>query len=160
MFTTVFFTNTLPSAPGTERGARGHNRGFLRGGPAGAGLSPLLFLSHWSGRCQRHLVQHYLGPGTLSHRWMASGQAWAVGLGLGSWLNSWRRELCWLLSRRHLGCDSKQLQSWSAWAGSCLGRLLCGCEEFSIQFSIYIYIYIYEDLQHKFWKCWDVFKFE
>ncbi len=44
MFTTVFFTNTLPSAPGTEWGARRHNRGFLRGGPAAARLSPFLFL--------------------------------------------------------------------------------------------------------------------
>ncbi len=30
MFTAVFFTNTLPSAPGTEWGARRHNRGFFR----------------------------------------------------------------------------------------------------------------------------------
>ncbi len=44
MFTTVFFTNTLSSARGIERGARRHNRGFLRGGPAEVELSPFLFL--------------------------------------------------------------------------------------------------------------------
>ncbi len=45
MFTTVFFTNTLPSEHGTERGARRHNRGSFRAGLAAAGLSPFLFLS-------------------------------------------------------------------------------------------------------------------
>ncbi len=36
MFTTVFFTNTLQSARATR-----YNRGFLRGGPAAVGLSPV-----------------------------------------------------------------------------------------------------------------------
>ncbi len=56
MFTTVFFTNTLLSAPGTEQGARRHNRGFLRGGLAAAGLSHFLFLSLRSGRRLRRWV--------------------------------------------------------------------------------------------------------
>ncbi len=43
MFTAVFFTNTLPSAPGNERGI---TEAFLRGGPVAAQLRPLLFLSH------------------------------------------------------------------------------------------------------------------
>ncbi len=68
-----------------------------------AGLGPFLFLSLWSGRRLMCWVQHYLGPGSLALRWVASGRAWAAGLGLGGWLNSWGRGFCWLLSLRHLG---------------------------------------------------------
>ncbi len=64
-FTTVFSTNTLPSAPGTEQGARRHNRGFFRGGLAAAGLGPLIFLSLRSGRRPSCWVHHNLGPGSL-----------------------------------------------------------------------------------------------
>ncbi len=43
-------TDTIPSAPGKERGAkRFPMRGLLVGGPAVAGLDPLLFLSCRSG---------------------------------------------------------------------------------------------------------------
>ncbi len=125
MFTGVFFTNTLPSAPGTERCNRKHNRVFLRGGPSAVGFSPLLFLSHWSGRHLRHWVQHYLGPGSISLRWVASGRAWAAVLGLGGWLNTW------------VGANWRQLEAavelepLGQEASHCLGRLLCGCEAFS-----------------------------
>ncbi len=54
--------NSIFHKHGTERGARRHNGGFLRGGPAAAGPSPFLFLS---------------------------GQAWAAELGLGGWLAGW-----------------------------------------------------------------------
>ncbi len=97
MLTAVFFTNILPSAPGTEWGARRHNRGFLRGGLAAAGLSPFLFLSHRSRRRSR-LLAHYLGPGSLAFRWVASGRAWAAQL------------VAWL----SLAAELQQLHSWSA----------------------------------------------
>ncbi len=75
-------------------------------------------------------VQHYLGPGSLVLRWVASGQAWVAGLGLGSWLNSWWHGFHWLLSRRHLGATRSSCR-----AGvhrqvvlHCLGQLMCSCE--------------------------------
>ncbi len=86
MFTTVFFTNIVRTRNWMGRRI---NRGFLKGSPAAAGLSPLLFLFHWSGRRPRHLVQHYLGQGSRSLRCVASGRVWAAVLRLGGWLNSW-----------------------------------------------------------------------
>ncbi len=103
MFTTVFFTNTLSSARGIERGARRHNRGFLRGGPAEVELSPFLFLCLQSGRCLRRWVQHYLGWRLAKHEWRGSGLAEQ------------------LVARLSLAVESvpswgdvKQMQSWSA----------------------------------------------
>ncbi len=70
----VFATNTLPSAPGTGRGEKRFKRGCLVGGPAAAGLGPLLFLPCRSGRHRRRGVQRYLRSGALA-RWkgVASG---------------------------------------------------------------------------------------
>ncbi len=43
-------TNTIPSAPGRKRGAKRFlTRGLLVGGPAVAGLDPLLFLEDAGG---------------------------------------------------------------------------------------------------------------
>ncbi len=57
-------TDTIPSAPRRERGAKRFlMRGLLVGGPAVAGLDPLLFLSCRSGVRRGHRVQHYLGSG-------------------------------------------------------------------------------------------------
>ncbi len=62
----VFATNTIPSAPGKERGEkRFSKRGCLVGGPAVAGLDPFLFLSCRSGGRRRHRVQRYPGTGAL-----------------------------------------------------------------------------------------------
>ncbi len=62
-------TDTIPSAPGKERGAkRFPMRGLLVGGPAVAGLDPLLFLSCRSGGRRAHRVQRYLESGALAHR--------------------------------------------------------------------------------------------
>ncbi len=116
VFTTVFSTNTLPSAPRTERGAWRQNRGFLRGSPAAARLGPFLFLSLRSRRHLRRCVQHYLGPGSLAlQKWVASGRAWATaGLGLGSWLSSCGRGFGAVFA----GC----------WVGAILGRLEAATE--------------------------------
>ncbi len=71
-------TNTIPSAPGRKRGAKRFlTRGLLVGGPAMAGLDPLLFLSCRSGGRRRRRVQRYLGSGALAlRRGVASGWAW------------------------------------------------------------------------------------
>ncbi len=68
-------TNTIPSAPGRKRGAKRFlTRGLLVGGPAVAGLDPLLFLSCRSGGRRRRRVQRYLGSGALAlRRGVASG---------------------------------------------------------------------------------------
>ncbi len=84
---------------------RRHIRVFLRGGPAEAELSSLLFLSVRSGRRQRCWVQHNLGAGSLVLQRVASGQAWVAGL-----LPAAESSPFW--------GTSKRLQSWSAWAGS------------------------------------------
>ncbi len=66
-------TDTIPSAPGKEWGAkRFPMRGLLVGGPAVAGLDPLLFLSCRSGGRRAHRVQRYLesgGPGVSEGGW-------------------------------------------------------------------------------------------
>ncbi len=65
----VFATDTIPSAPGKERGEKSFfKRGCLVGGPAVAGLNPLLFLSCRSGGRRRRRVQHYPGSGALALR--------------------------------------------------------------------------------------------
>ncbi len=62
-------TDTIPSAPGKERGAKRFlMRGLLVGGLAVAGLDPLLFLSCRSGGRRAHRVQHYLESGALARR--------------------------------------------------------------------------------------------
>ncbi len=62
-------TNTIPSAPGRERGEKRFlKRGLLVGGPAVAGLNSLLFLSCRSGGRRRRRVQRYLGSGALTLR--------------------------------------------------------------------------------------------
>ncbi len=68
-------TDTIPSAPGKERGAKRFlMRGLLVGGPAVAGLDPLLFLSCRSGGRRAHRVQRYLESGALARqRGVASG---------------------------------------------------------------------------------------
>ncbi len=59
-------TNTISSAPGRERGEKRFlTRGLLVGGPAVAGLDPLLFLSYRSGGRRRLGVQRYHGSGAL-----------------------------------------------------------------------------------------------
>ncbi len=122
MFTTVFYTSTLPSAPGTEQGARRHNRGFLRGSPDAAGLSPLLFLSRRSGRHLRRWVQHNLGQGVSG----MSGRARA-------WLSRWWWGFCWLLSWCHFGATRSGCRAGALGqeVSYCLGRLLCSCEALS-----------------------------
>ncbi len=60
-------TDTIPSAPGKEWGAKRFlMRGLLVGGPAG--LDPLLFLSCRSGGRRAHRVQRYLESGALARR--------------------------------------------------------------------------------------------
>ncbi len=78
-------TDTIPSAPGREWGAKRFlMRGLLVGGPAVAGLGPLLFLSCRSGGRRGRKVQRYLGSGALAlRRGVASGWAWTA-----SWLLS------------------------------------------------------------------------
>ncbi len=68
-------TDTIPSAPGRERGAKRFlMRGLLVGGPAVAGLNPLLFLSCRSGGGRWRRVQRYLDSGALAlRRGVASG---------------------------------------------------------------------------------------
>ncbi len=68
-------TDTIPSAPGKERGAKRFlMRGLLVGGPAVVGLGPLLFLSCRSGGHRGHRVQRYLESGALTlRRGVASG---------------------------------------------------------------------------------------
>ncbi len=65
-------TDTIPSAPGRKRGAKRFlMRGLRVGGPAVAGLDPLLFLSCRSGGRR---VQRYLESGALAlRRGVASG---------------------------------------------------------------------------------------
>ncbi len=65
-------TDTIPSAPGKERGAkRFPMRGLLVGGPAVAGLDPLLFLSCRSGGRRAHRVNAILsrGPWRVGGGW-------------------------------------------------------------------------------------------
>ncbi len=66
-------TDTIPSAQ--ERGAKRFlMRGLLMGGPAVAGLDPLLFLSCRSGGHRGRRVQRYLESGALAlRRGVASG---------------------------------------------------------------------------------------
>ncbi len=68
-------TDTIPSAPGKERGAKRFlMRGLLVGGPVVAGLDPLLFLSCRSGGRRAHRVQRYFESGALAcRRGVASG---------------------------------------------------------------------------------------
>ncbi len=67
-------TNTIPSAPGRNGVQEVSQRGLLVGGPAVAGLDPLLFLSCRSGGRRRRRVQRYLGSGALAlRRGVASG---------------------------------------------------------------------------------------
>ncbi len=65
-------TDTIPSAPGRERGAKKFlMRGLLVGGPAVAGLAPLLSLSCRSGGRRGRRVQRYLewGPWRFGGGW-------------------------------------------------------------------------------------------
>ncbi len=116
---TVTAKNTLPSAPGTERGAWRFNRGSLGVGPATAGLGPSLFLSHRSGRRLGHWVQHNLGPGSLAlRRRAASSRTRSV---------SRRRPGFWLGSRwRCLGRLGSQHRSGATRASFGAGALLAG----------------------------------
>ncbi len=110
-------SQTLPSAPGTERGAWRQNRGCFGDSPAVARLGPFLFLSLGSGRCLRCRVQHYLGPGSLALRKLiASGQTGAMaGLRLGNWLSSLRYGFPWLLCLRHLGATGSSYRAGALW---------------------------------------------
>ncbi len=93
----LYFSQTLCCLhPKLNSGAWRHNKGFLRGGPAAAGLSPLFFLSRWSGIRLRRWVHHYLGPVSMLLRWVAFSRAWAAVLGLGVWLNSSAFGGCWV----------------------------------------------------------------
>ncbi len=114
-------TNTIPSAPGRERGEKRFlKRGLLVGGPAVAGLDSLLFLSCRSGGRRRRRVQRYLGSGALTLRkGVASGWAWTPSrlLSLGRLRGgNGRCRLRGLLSRRSLKATLS-----SCWAGA-LGR--------------------------------------
>ncbi len=68
-------TDTIPSAPGKEQGAKRFlMRGLLVGGPAVAGLDSLLFLYCRSGGHRGRRVQRYLESGALAlRRGVASG---------------------------------------------------------------------------------------
>ncbi len=134
-------TNTISSAPGRKRGAKRFlMRGLLVGGPAVAGLDPLLFLSCRSGGRRRHRVQRYLGSGALAlRRGVASGWAWTPSLLLSPSRLRGRNGRCrfhGLLSRRSPGATLS-----SCWAGA-LGQevshslwcLLCLCEALSESF--------------------------
>ncbi len=113
----VFATNTIPSAPGKERGEkRFSKRGCLVGGPAVAGLDPLLFLSCRSGGRRRRRVQR---PGASER-----GGVWLSVNALASansWQAEWRKRQVQASraaeSAQSWG-DSEQLLIWSAWAGS------------------------------------------
>ncbi len=91
------------------------------GGPAVAGLGPLLFLPCRSGRRRRRRVQHYPGSGALAlWKGVASDRAGAPSrlLSLGRLRGGdGRCRLRGLLSRRRFRAI-EQLRSWSAWAGS------------------------------------------
>ncbi len=83
-------TNTIPSAPGRERGEKRFlKRGLLVGGPAVAGLDSLLFLSCRSGGRRRRRVQRYLGSGALTLR--KGGGVWLSVNALAS-AESWQTE--------------------------------------------------------------------
>ncbi len=99
VFTTVSRTNILPLAPGTKRGAWGHNRGHFGGGPALARLCPLHFLFNRSGRRLRCRIQHQLWPGSLAlQERVASGRAGALSrLRLLRRLSRCRCRFRWLL---------------------------------------------------------------
>ncbi len=114
VFTKVFITNTLTSAPGTERGAWRHKRSCLGGGPAAARLCPLLFLSRRSGQRQRRMIQHQLGPGSLALRELAERERcrgsgfWAGWMGEGAgftscWDGAGLRRLDAVAEMEHLG---------------------------------------------------------
>ncbi len=115
-------------------------RGLLVGGPAVAGLDPLLFLSCRSGGRRRRRVQRYLGSGALAlRRGVASGWAWTPSRLLSpSRLRggNGRCRFRGLLSRRSSGTTLS-----SCWAGALgqevshsLWRLLCLCEALSESF--------------------------
>ncbi len=134
-------TNTISSAPGRKRGAKRFlMRGLLEGGPAVAGLDPLLFLSCRSGGRRRRRVQRYLGSGALAlRRGVASGWAWTPSRLLSpSRLRggNGRCRFRGLLSRRSPGATLS-----SCWAGALgqevshsLWHLLCLCEALSESF--------------------------
>ncbi len=134
-------TNTISSAPRRKRGAKRFlMRGLLVGGPAVAGLDPLLFLSCRSGGRRRRRVQRYLGSGALAlRRGVASGWAWTPSRLLSpSRLRggNGRCRFRGLLSRCSPGATLS-----SCWAGALgqevshsLWRLLCLCEALSESF--------------------------
>ncbi len=113
---------------------------LLVGGPAVAGLDPLLFLSCRSGGRRAHRVQRYLESGALAcRRGVASGWAWTPSRLLSSsrlrGVNG-RCRFRGLLSRRSPGATLS-----SCWAGALgqevshsLWRLLCFCEALSESF--------------------------
>ncbi len=103
-----YFSQTLCRPHPELNGAIGGiTEAFLRGGPAAAGLR----------------------PGSLALWWVPSGRAWAAGLGLGGWLNSWCHGFTWLLSQRHLGATRSSCRAGALRQEvNCLGWLLCGCE--------------------------------
>ncbi len=134
-FTTMFTTNTLPSAAGTERGAW-----RLLGGWSGCGETRPLPLPQIRMRPE---APGYIGPESLAFReWIASGWAGVmIGLRFRSWLSSWRRGLCGLLSRRHLRTTGSSCRTRALWqeVSHCLERVLRSGEEFS------------KSLNHRLW---------
>ncbi len=81
----VFSTNTIPSAPGDERGEKRFKRGCLVGGLAVVGLGPLLF--------QSDQEQHYPRSGALALRkGVTSGLAlsgWGAGAAVAGFTDCW-----------------------------------------------------------------------
>ncbi len=116
--------NTLPLAPGTERGAWRFNRGSLGVDPATARLGPSLFLSRRSG--------HNLGPASMAlRRPAASSRTRCVSRRmLGFWLGSRWHGLGRLGSRRKSGKTRASCRAKALWqeVSHCLGRLLCRSE--------------------------------
>ncbi len=113
----------------TAIGCVGAMCGFLRGGPAAAGLSPLLFLFPRSGRRPRRWSNTILGrdPWRFGGWRLAECERWGSGLAVG-WAAGGRSFAgCWvgaILGRLEAAAELERL-------GRCVGRLLCVCEALS-----------------------------
>ncbi len=93
-----------------KRGAKRFlTRGLLVGGPAVAGLDPLLFLSCRSGGRRRRRVQRYLGSGALALR-----RGWRLA-------ERERPRGCWVLAG--WGAETAGAGFAGCWVGAVLGRL-------------------------------------
>ncbi len=117
----IFATNTSPSATGAERGDKRLQRGCFGGGPAMAGLGPLLFLFCRSGRRRRRWVQCYPRSGALALR---------KGV-----VSGWTGVPSRLLRRLRVTGSSYGAGALGQEVSHGLGRLLCLSEAFSKPFD-------------------------